>query len=140
MTGKTIKQIAEELGVSKTAVNKEIRKLGLRTKLKKNGNQFVVCEEEEKTIISAFRDRTANQKPQTKTANQSQTEKHINDELVCVLKEQIQTQKEQIEQLNKALEREQILHGRTQEKLLVLEDKQAVDETIEKKKWYQFWK
>lgn len=27
-----------------------------------------------------------------------------------------------------------------QEKLLVLEDKQTVDETIEKKKWYQFWK
>jgi biotin operon repressor len=38
--GKTIKQIADEIGVSKTAVMKQIANLGLQTSLRKNGNQF----------------------------------------------------------------------------------------------------
>ena len=37
---KTIKQIADELGVSKTAVRKKIENLGLQSSLRKNGNQF----------------------------------------------------------------------------------------------------
>lgn len=40
--GKTIKEIAEELGVSKTAVRKQIANLGLQTSLRKIGNQFAI--------------------------------------------------------------------------------------------------
>lgn len=39
---KAIKQIADELGVSKTAVRKKIENLGLRSILQKNGNQFAI--------------------------------------------------------------------------------------------------
>ena len=39
---KTIKEIADELGVSKTAVIKRIANLGLRSSLRKNGNQFAI--------------------------------------------------------------------------------------------------
>ena len=39
---KTIRQIADEIGVSKTAVNKQIANLGLRSGLRKNGNQFAI--------------------------------------------------------------------------------------------------
>ena len=39
---KTIRQIADEIGVSKTAVNKQIANLGLRSGLRKNGNQFPI--------------------------------------------------------------------------------------------------
>ena len=39
---KTIKEIADELGVSKTAVSKQIANLGLRSSLRKNGNQFAI--------------------------------------------------------------------------------------------------
>lgn len=38
--GKTIKEIAEELGVSKTAVRKQIANLGLQTSLRKSGNSL----------------------------------------------------------------------------------------------------
>ena len=34
---KTIKEIADELGVSKTAVSKQIANLGLQSSLRKNG-------------------------------------------------------------------------------------------------------
>lgn len=67
---KTIKQIADEIGVSKTAVRKQIANLGLRSSLRKNGNQFAIDEHEETLILKAFSEKT-----QTKTANQSQTTK-----------------------------------------------------------------
>ena len=51
---KTIRQIADELGVSKTAVHKKIANLGLRSSLQKNGNQFTIDEHQEKLIKSAF--------------------------------------------------------------------------------------
>ena len=39
---KTIKEIADELGVSKTAVSKQIANLGLRSSLRKKRNQFAI--------------------------------------------------------------------------------------------------
>ena len=39
---KTIKQIADEIGVSKTAIRKKIANLGLQLSLRKIGNQFAV--------------------------------------------------------------------------------------------------
>ena len=44
---KTIRQIADEIGVSKTAVSKQIANLGLRSGLRKNGNQFAIEKEQE---------------------------------------------------------------------------------------------
>ena len=52
---KTIKEIADELGVSKTAVSKQIANLGLRSSLRKNGNQFAIENQQEKLIKMAFR-------------------------------------------------------------------------------------
>lgn len=61
---KTIKELADELGVSKTAVMKKIDNLGLREKLAKNGNRLAIREPEEKLIIEAF------SKKESTTANQ----------------------------------------------------------------------
>lgn len=54
---KTIRQLADELGVSKTAIRNEIVKQGLQTTLQKNGNQFVIDEKCENFIKSAFESR-----------------------------------------------------------------------------------
>ena len=51
---KTIRQIADEIGVSKTAVSKQIENLGLRSSLRKNGNQFAIDEHQEALIKQAF--------------------------------------------------------------------------------------
>lgn len=64
--GKTIKEIAEELGVSKTAVRKQIANLELQTSLRKIGNQFAIEKEQEALIKSAFFQKQS----QTKIANQ----------------------------------------------------------------------
>lgn len=106
---KTIRQIAEELGVSKTAVNKQIANLGLRSSLRKNGNQFAIDERQEMLIKQAFLE-----KSQTENENQSQTktktENHEVSDLVCALQVTVNTlqgqlavKDRQIEQLTEAL-------------------------------------
>ena len=43
---KTIKQIADETGISKTTVISKIDKLGLRDSLQKKGSHYIVDEEQ----------------------------------------------------------------------------------------------
>ena len=93
---KTIRQIADEIGVSKTAVNKQIANLGLRSGLRKNGNQFAIDEHQEALIKQAF-----SEKSQTEIENQTQTktqtENHEVSDLVCVLQATIDTLQGQLE-------------------------------------------
>ena len=74
---KTIKEIADELGVSKTAVSKQIANLGLRSSLRKNGNQFAIENQQEKwmKVWLAMSNRKPNRKPQTPTNRKPQTMK-----------------------------------------------------------------
>lgn len=117
---KTIKEIADELGVSKTAVSKQIANLGLRSSLRKNGNQFAIENQQEKLIKMAFRKNkqreiagenlVSDEQSQTTNANQSQTENHEVCDLVCVLQTTVDTlqaqlavKDEQIRELNARL-------------------------------------
>ena len=139
---KTIKQIADEIGVSKTAVRKQIANLGLRSSLRKNGNQFAIDKYEETLILKAFSEKT-----QTKNANQTQTKtqtaNHEVSDLVCVLQRTIDTlqgqlaiKDKQIEDLSEALKSAQqtaaaaqALHAGTMQQQLL-----ESDTTGEKKK------
>ena len=139
---KTIKQIADEIGVSKTAVRKQIANLGLRSSLRKNGNQFAIDKHEETLILKAFSEKT-----QTKNANQTQTKtqtaNHEVSDLVCVLQRIIDTlqgqlaiKDKQIEDLSEALKSAQqtaaaaqALHAGTMQQQLL-----ESDTTGEKKK------
>ena len=135
---KTIKQIADEIGVSKTAVRKQIANLGLRSSLRKNGNQFAIDKHEETLILKAFSEKT-----QTKNANQTQTANLEVSDLVCVLQRTIDTlqgqlaiKDKQIEDLSEALKSAQqtaaaaqALHAGTMQQQLL-----ESDTTGEKKK------
>lgn len=100
---KTIRQIAEELGVSKTAVSKQIDNLGLRSSLRKIGNQFSIDNQQETAIKLAF-----SQKSQTEIDNQianqfSNDNQEVSD-LVCVLKATIDTLQQQLSVKDKQIE------------------------------------
>ena len=101
---KTIRQIADEIGVSKTAVSKQIENLGLRSSLRKNGNQFAIDEHQEALIKQAF-----SEKSQTEIENQSQTktqtENHEVSDLVCVLQATIDTLQGQLEVKDRQIEK-----------------------------------
>ena len=97
---KTIRQIADEIGLSKTAVNKQIANLGLRSGLRKNGNQFAIDEHQEALIKEAF-----SEKSQTEIENQTQTENHEVSDLVCVLQATIDTLQGQLEVKDRQIEK-----------------------------------
>ena len=139
---KTIRQIADEIGVSKTAVSKQIENLGLRSSLRKNGNQFAIDEIQEKLIKQAF----SGNETETKNANQSQTENHEVSDLVSVLqttisvlKAELEAKDRQIEKLQMLLDQEQQLHALTAQQIKELPEQKEPDMT-EEKKWWQFWK
>ena len=101
---KTIRQIADEIGVSKTAVSKQIENLGLRSSLRKNGNQFAIDEHQEALIKQAF-----SEKSQTEIENQSQTKTQTENrevgDLVCVLQATIDTLQAQLEVKDRQIEK-----------------------------------
>ena len=142
---KTIKQIADELGVSKTAVRKKIENLGLRSGLQKNGNQFAIDDKQEKLIKSCFfenKSETANREP---VCEKTETFPLVSD-LVSVLKEQLEEKDKQIESLQKALvlaqeniKGAQLLQANAEQKLLEQKD-ESKSEVLEKGKgfWAKF--
>lgn len=152
----TIKEIADTVGVSKTAVRKKIEKLGLQTKLLKNGNKITIDEETAKQVIMAFDKQTEN-KTQTRFANQNENELSKVIEILQAELEsknkQLASKDRQIEDLTRALENttaslqaEQALHAGTMQKQLSSgeEQEQAEDQektkTDKKRHWWQFHK
>lgn len=130
---KTIKQIADELGVSKTAVRKKIENLGLRSSLQKNGNQFAIDEDQEKLIKSAF----SESEMETEAETSSRTETETVSTLVSMLQKELDAKNEQIAHLQKLLDQEQQLRMVTEQKLLLIEENQEQEEPT--KKWWKFW-
>lgn len=137
---KTIKQIADELGISKQAVFKRIDNLGLRPKLTKIDNQLMVEKEQEKMIKSAFSEKQPSTKPSTKPSTSLQLGT-VNDAVVDVLlnqsemlKNELKIKNKQIEELNKRLEenhklldQQQKLHAMAEQKIQLLEHREPTE-------------
>lgn len=147
---KTIKQIADEIGVSKTAVRKKIENLGLSDKVKTNGNRIEIDERQEKLIKSAFSQK------ETKTANTNEVSEktetlRLLSGMVSTLTEQLQEKDKQIERLQmelenaqKSIDQAQQLHAMAEQKIQLLieqkDEEQAVTEEPKKKHWWQIGK
>lgn len=165
---KTIKELASEIGVSKTAINKKVTENQRKLWFSKNGNRFVINEEGQKTIKSMFEKETKNLESKTENLNsptanpKSQTENQQVSDLVfdlnAQLLKQIDSQALQIEDLKKTkteqfkqidhlhnlLDQQQQLQLNTQklleEKVQLLETKEEEIQELKEKKWYQFWR
>lgn len=118
---KTIKQIADEIGVSKQAVFKKIDNLGCRQQLTKIDNQFTVDESLENAIKKAFSDKINTHKTVNQSSTKSSTDIQLVDDLVNVLKDQLKQKDLEIERLHQLLSQEQELHARLQNKIALLE-------------------
>lgn len=99
---KTIKQIADELGVSKTAVRKKIENLGLSDKLKIIGNRIAVDERQEALIKSAFLEKEPKTENRKQVSEKSETLQLVSD-MVSALKEQLQEKDRQLAEKDKQL-------------------------------------
>ncbi|HHK0762334.1 TPA: DUF536 domain-containing protein [Enterococcus hirae] len=121
MADKTIKELAEELGVSKTAINKKVSDKNRKLWFAKIGNKFVINETGQKAIKSMFFTDNANSNQQL-VGEKSKTENHKNTNQVSELKLlsflekqlnqkdiQLQEKDTQIKQMQKLLDQQQQL-------------------------------
>lgn len=125
---KTIKQIADEIGVSKQSVRNQIAKLGIQSSLRKNANQFVIDEDHESAIKQAFVKKSQNEnvkQTQTETQSNLQFSLRLLEQEIEFLRGQIKIKDEQLEradrrlaEANSAMQAAQILHADTKKMLL----------------------
>ncbi len=149
---KTIKQIADELGVSKTAVRQKIANLGLSDKTQTIGNRIMVTEKQENLVKSTFsqnESQTENRKP---VCEKSESFRLVSDMLEMMNRQleekdrQLAEKDKQIERLTAALENTtdglkaaQALHAGTIQQQLTSESSESSEQANVKKKkrWWQ---
>ena len=113
----TIKQLANQLGVSKTTISKAISALGLQGRLKRSGNKYLLSEVQianVKSQIASEKSQTASEKSQTaseksQTANQNALIEVLQKQLsllngqLSIKDDQIRTYQEQIRLLQEQI-------------------------------------
>jgi len=151
---KTIKQLADELGVSKQTIQKIIEKLSLELKPKKIGNKYRLTAENEqyiKNILGFKTDTESNisDKESNKTnnfdnrTNKTNTETDKSNKLdmseyLDLLFKQLDTKDQQIEKLQKLLDQQQILTLQANKKIEELELKSNESENQKKENEFSF--
>lgn len=137
---KTIRQIAEEMGVAKNTVSNLVKELGIEPN--KVGNRFEFSPEQEEKIKTAYseerRKETRNAQKGVLTTLQEQLDRK--DEQIKALHEQIKAQQEQLSKTTNALEAAQqtaqaaqALHaGTIQQQLAIESSDENAEQAIEK--------
>ena len=137
---KTIRELAEELGVSKTAINKKVSDRERKQWFSKKGNRFLVNEIGQDAIKSMFSYDINNRKSKTENTEkqpESKTENFENDNLKRSdfnhLSEIIKYQNAQIEDLKETKSQHfkqltQMQNLLDQQQRLALQDKQLLEE------------
>ena len=137
---KTIRELAEELGVSKTAINKKVSDSERKQWFSKKGNRFLVNEIGQDAIKSMFSYDINNRKSKTENTEkqpESKTENFENDNLKKSyfkhLSEIIKYQNAQIEDLKETKSQHfkqltQMQNLLDQQQRLALQDKQLLEE------------
>ncbi|HES3222208.1 TPA: hypothetical protein VN264_001748 [Streptococcus pyogenes] len=133
---KTIKEIADDLGYSKTYISQTIKSHNLQSSLRKEGNKFIIDEELEKTIKSIF-SKTMQAKIEIDNDTQTTLQSEIDN-----LWSQLAFKDQQIDNLSQLLNQQQQLLFHEQSKNKDLLKLAFHDKNITKKarKWWQFWK
>lgn len=131
---KTIKELADELGVSKTAINKKVTDRERKLWFSKIGNKFVINEDGQKSIKRMFEGLIENQESQTENLEQkpnSQTENFRNNNEsnadIKYILDIIEYQKEQIKDLQNTKD-EQFKQLSNMQNLLDQQQRQALQE------------
>lgn len=137
---KTIKELADELGVSKTAINKKVTDRERKLWFAKIGNKFVINENGQKAIKQMFSGDNENRESKTENLERkpnSQTENFQNDNEnnadIKYILDIIEYQKEQIKDLQNTKEEQfkQLSNMQNlldQQQRLALQDKQLLNE------------
>lgn len=98
----TVKELADELGVSKPTISKAITELGLQGHLTKIGNRFILEDSEIEAIKSKISQTpTTKESPKSESENKTETKETQNEtekSLISLLESQITILSEQLSQ------------------------------------------
>lgn len=124
---KTIKQVADELGVSKDKIKYQVGKLPSNY-LDKLPSGIITINADGIRVISEHLGKITHLLPRK------------NIHFITHLEKQVEQQQKQIEHLQQLLENQQVLTLQSQEKVKLLEsEKEYIDEEKKKRKW-KFWR
>jgi hypothetical protein len=151
---KTIKQIADELGVSKQKVYRFIVRNHITAS--SEVKQSKLYDEAAETLIKqGFLEGKLYQKSHHE-AHQNHINDTVSEAVIELLRKELEQKNEQLQEKDrqisemqaqlsmnqKLIDQEQQLHMVTERKLQLIEQQQYQEEqdTVEEKKWWQFWK
>lgn len=133
---KTMKQIADDLGVSKQRVYRHIKKNHINEAHQENGVMYY-DEAVQEQIKQAFAENEAYREAHHEAHHEAH-QKHINDTVNEALLKQLEEKDRQIAELMKLLDQSQQLQAISEQKILLLEE-QAAGNGHDKKPWWKFW-
>lgn len=139
---KTIKQIADELGVSKQRVYRYVKKNCINEAYRDAGVMYY-DDAVEMQIKQAFNQNEAHQRSTSRSASRSTSNDTV-DTLVEMLQKELEVKNQQIEKLTQSLQFEQGKNKELQDKVFLLENKTVEEpssdpeQPTEEKK--SFWK
>lgn len=141
---KTIKQLADELNVSKQAIQYHYNKLSDKDKQKDDKGRNVITTSVEQVLRAKLSDKENDKYKQNYEQTIDKEQQDILQEQVQILQHdkeslyvQLESKDNQIDELYKLLDQSQQLQASLQEQL---KNKQLLIEQAQAKKWYQFWK
>lgn len=146
---KTIRQLADEIGVSRQSVYNVVKKYNLQSKVYKDsqtGKSYLQLDEEQEMIVKSY----FSKKPDNKELSSSQSQSFtVDSQIFDSILHELDSKNRQIEAMQKTidsltaqlaeissmLKAEQILHAQSQQRI---EQKEEAEE--KKKRWFEFWK
>ena len=111
----TIKELAEELGISKVSVSNRIDALGLRDELVKQGNRLLLSDEQAEKVRAYYTTKRDQHTPGRTQRNddliiQALTEQlQVKDEQIAMLQEQVATLVDNLADMNRSIQQSQFL-------------------------------
>ena len=137
---KTIREIANEIGVSKVAVQKKLEKLNIKNELVKKDNKWLIPDSVEYALKSAFNFTNDNQDDNKDKENENNRDNYDNTTITIIeiLKHELEEKNKQIEKLQTIINQEQQLRMVTEQKLLAVE-KKGEEENANQDKKVGFW-
>lgn len=137
---KTIKQIADELGIDKQRVYRYIKKNHISEAHQKNGVMYY-----DEAVESSIKQAFSENEPHQESAS-SDTVIDVLMKQSEMLQKELEIKNKQIEELNdrlaesqKLLNQQQQLNAIAEQKLMLLEEKTEEQEEVHKKPWWKFW-
>jgi len=140
---KTTKEIADLIGVSKSTVYRYIKSNAIQES-RRNGSTLLYDESVQKLIKQAFNDSTESETESRIDSRRigSESVDLVNKELIEILKNQIELQVEQLNIKDTQIAELQKSNDQLQQLFLLEQQKNTklLEENIENKRWWQWWK